>query len=424
MGKSCCSGFGPPRIFVPSPLIWPDLRRRRIGRPPRLPFHAPRCLRKLDPGAVRGGNCSSMAMKNRKIWSLFALAIVVLLGLSFVVLRSRTVATGPSEQGRSGSPSPHQVSAGTPSATALPATASKSGDPESVEELSALVRKLAAQGGDANALYARIVPMQLPKQAWWVNASDFSSLLAVATDASVSDAGRGVALRLYLAGVPKAELEKQADSLQATFSGASDSLVGALLQDMADRQVSPRTLIQQTLTSPQREENTKCLAWYAARLTEPANPAFASIAISEAAGKPSISSKVALNYLAAAPHAQQLETDPASRKTLDHLVEIAMTLPVNAGIIETANSDAFITALPNIMAAARSKQTFLSLLHNAPNPEVRLSALEQIVKRHTSGSENLSAELGSIKKNIATLFPDSAKQFRANALLRRANGNP
>ena len=360
-----------------------------------------------------------MDMKSLKIWFLSTVAIVVLLGLSFVVLRSRTVATGPSEQGRSGSPSPHQVSAGTPSATALPATASKSGDPETVEQLSALVRKLAAQGGDANALYARIVPMHLPKQAWWVNASDFSSLLAVATDAGVSDGGRGVALRLYLAGVPKAELEKQADSLQATFSGASESLVGALLQDMADRQVSPRTLIQQTLTNPQREENTKCLAWYAARLTEPANPTFASIAISEAAGKPSIASKVALNYLAAAPHAQQLETDPASRNTLDHLVEIAMTLPVNAGIIETANSDAFITALPNIMAAARSKQAFLALLHNAPNPEIRLSALEQVVKSHSTGTENMTTELDAIKKNMQNLFPDPSAQIRANAILKR-----
>lgn len=261
--------------------------------------------------------------------------------------------------------------------------------------------------------------MQLPKQAWWVNASDFSSLLAVATDAGFSDAGRVVALRLYLGGVPKSELEKQSDSLQATFSGASESLVGALLQDMADRQVSPRTLIQQTLTNPQREENTKCLAWYAARLTEPANLAFASIAISEAAGKPSISSKVALNYLAAAPHAQQLETDPASRKMLDHLVEIAMTLPVNAGIIETANSDAFITALPNIMAAARSKQAFLALLHNAPNPEIRLSALEQVVKSHSTGAEDMTAELEAIKKNMQNLFPDPSAQIRANAILKR-----
>jgi len=361
-----------------------------------------------------------MDMKKRKNWFFYAAAIFVLLGIAFLALRSKTVATGPSKQGEPSSTPAHKVSSGTPSATTLPATAStKSGDPESVEELSALVKKLAAQGGDANALYARIVPLQLPKQAWWVNSTDFSSLLAVATDASVNDAGRGVALRLYLAGVPKAELEKQADSLQATFSGASESLVGTLLQDIADRQVSPRTLIQQTLTSPQREENTKCLAWYAARLTDPANPAFASIAISEAAGKPSISSKVALNYLAAAPHAQQLETDPASRKTLDHLVEIAMTLPVNAGIIETANSDAFITALPNIMAAARSKQTFLSLVHNAPNPEIRLSALEQIVKSHSTGTENMTAELDAIKKNMQNLFPDPSAQIRANAVLKR-----
>lgn len=360
-----------------------------------------------------------MAMKNRKNWHLYALAIVVLLGISFLVLRSRPVASGPSKQGEPSSTPAHQVSAGSPSATALSAIPAKSGDPESVEQLSALVRKLAAQGGDANALYARIVPMQLPKQAWWVNATDFSSLLAVATDAGVSDAGRVIALRLYLGGVPKSELEKQADSLQSTFSGASDSLAGALLQDMADRQVSPRALIQQTLTNPQREENTKCLAWYAARLTDPANPAFASIAISEAAGKPSISSKVALNYLAAAPHAQQLETDPASRKTLDHLVEIAMTLPVNAGIIEKANSDAFITALPNIMAAARSKQAFLALLHNAPNPEIRLSALEQVVKSQSTGTENMTTELDAIKKNMQNLFPDPSAQIRANAILKR-----
>lgn len=358
-------------------------------------------------------------MKNPRAWFLYAAVIVGLLGVSFLVLRSRTAATRPAEPGKPNSPSTKQVSPASLPATAPSAMASKNGDPESVEQLSVLVRKLAAQGGDANTIISRIVPMQIPKQAWWRNATDFSSLLAVATDAGVSEAARVVALRLFLGGVPKAELEKQADSLQSTFSGASDSLVGALLQDMADRQVSPRTLIQQTLASPQREENTKCLAWYAARLTDPANPTFASIAISEAAGKPSISSKVALNYLAAAPHAQQLETDPSSRKTLDQLVGVAMTLPVNAGIIEKANSDALISALPNIMATARSKQTFLSLVHNAPNPEIRLSALEQIVQSHLTGTENMAAELDAIKKNMQNLFPDPSAQIRANAVLKR-----
>jgi hypothetical protein len=59
------------------------------------------------------------------------------------------------------------------------------------------------------------------------------------------------------------------------------------------------------------------------------------------------------------------------------------------------------------------------LLHNAPNPELRLSALEQIVKLHTNGIENMTTDLNAIKKNITNIFPDQSNQIRANAFLKR-----
>jgi hypothetical protein len=260
--------------------------------------------------------------------------------------------------------------------------------------------------------------MRLPEKAWWRSATDFSSLLALATDATVSEVGRTAALRLYLAGVPKSELEKQADSLQATFSDASDAAVSAMLQDMADRQVAPRALILQTLDNPHRGESARCLAWYAGRLTDSSNAVLASRAISESASGWTVNSKVAFDFLAAAPHSAQFEGAPVLRQAVDDLVATAMKLPATAGIMEMANADAFIIALSNLMEEARAKQTFLSLLNNAPNPEVRLSALEQIVKRQINGTDDMSSELDSIRKNITSIFPDEAKQIRANALLK------
>lgn len=362
---------------------------------------------------------SSTLMKKSKIWHLYATATILLVVLTGIILHSRSGAPNPSKQPQSSTPSPQQGPAASSTPLSLAPKPSKTGDPESVEELSAFIRKFSAQGGDANALYARIAGMRLPEKTWWRSATDFSSLLELSTDATVSEAGRTAALRLFVAGVPKSELEKQADSLQATFSDASDAMVSALLQDMADRKVAPRTLILLTLENPQRGENARCLAWYAARLTDSTNPTLVSHAIKESASGCTVNSKVAFDFLAAAPHSAQFETAPALRQTVDDLVAKAMKLPAAAGIMEMANADAFIIALPNLMEEARAKQTFLSLLNNAPNPEVRLSALEQIVKRQTTGTDDMSSELDSIRKNITSIFPDEAKQIRANALLKR-----
>lgn len=358
-------------------------------------------------------------MKERKIWHLYAAATILLLVLSGIVLHSRNGLPSPSKQPQSSIPTAPQGPIASSTPRSLAPNPLKIGEPESVEELSALIRKLSAQGGDTNALYARILAMRLPQKSWWRSATDFSSLLALANDAAVSEAGKVVALRLFLAGVPKADLEKQSDSLQAMFSDASDLMIGVLLQGMADRHVSPSTLIQQTLTNPQREQNTKCLAWYAARLTDPANPTFASLAISDADAGATTSSKVAFDYLAAAPHSAQFAADPGSQKSVDKLVDKAISLPADAGIIEMANADALISALPKIMDENRAKETFFTLLESAPNPEVRLSALDQIIILQTSGKQDLSAELHSIRKNIRSLFPNDSMQIRANARLNR-----
>lgn len=261
--------------------------------------------------------------------------------------------------------------------------------------------------------------MRVTEKAWWRDATDFSSLLDVARDESVNEAGRIVALQFFLAGVPQPELEKLSDNLQTTFSTASDSMVAALLQGMADRNVSPQSLIQKTLINPDRGENAKCLAWYAARLTDNTNPALASLAVQAGAAGTSASSKVAFDYLASAPYSAQFVADPVVQVSVGKLVEKAKTLPADASIMEMANADAMISAAPKIMDGNRVKETLLDLLESSPNPEVRLSALDQLIILQTNGTEDVSAELNQIKENIPDLFPDESTQIRANARLKR-----
>lgn len=81
-------------------------------------------------------------------------------------------------------------------------------------------------------------------------------------------------------------------------------------------------------------------------------------------------------------------------------------------------------AIPNLMDSERSKQVLLKTLHNALNPEIRISALEQIVRRQTSREKDVESDLAAIRKNLPTLFPDEAKQIRAAAILKRAASSP
>jgi hypothetical protein len=354
-------------------------------------------------------------MKNRKSQHPYVTSAVFLLGLIVLFYLKTNEEVVEKEEAVA---SKHQKPS-IPSAQVHGAKHPRADNVENAEELSVLIKRLSSQGGDANTLFKSILPMRIPETPWWRGSGDFSSLLAVATDQTVSEAGRMVAIRFYLTGVSKAELEKQSESVQKMFSDASDPMVSAVLQDMADRQVPPRSLILQTLENPQRGENTRCHAWYAARLTDSTNSEVAALAIREYKMGWTANSKVAFDYLAAAHHSEQFETAPVLRQTVDDLVDHAKTLPATAGIMEMANADALIIALPKIMEGERAKQTLAELLNNAPNPELRLSALEQIVKLHTNGIENMTTDLNAIKKNITNIFPDQSNQIRANAFLKR-----
>jgi hypothetical protein len=261
--------------------------------------------------------------------------------------------------------------------------------------------------------------MRVTHKDWWRAATDFSSLLGVATDTGVPYGARVVAMRMFLTGVPKSELEKQSASLQATFSNASDEMVSTMLKDMTDRGVAPQTMIRQTLNSQQRSTTALCYAWDAARRTDPGNPEYVTLALAASEGGYTEASKVAFDFLAAAPHTAQVTSSPVLKQKVDQLVGDAKKLPDDAEIYAVANTDALILAMPNIMEAVPAKEALFAILETAPNPEIRLSALEQIVKLHLSGTENFSVELEKAKATIPQLFPDTAKQIRANITLKR-----
>lgn len=344
-----------------------------------------------------------------------AIALILVVSGMFLLVRDRVSEASKRELPASSRPQAPLVS---PSTNQPSSGASTSGSLESVEDLSALLRKLP---GDINAIYAQILPMRLTEKAWWRSATDLSSLLDVARDESVNEAGRIVSLQFFLAGVSQPELEKLSAGLQATFSNASDSMVSALLQGMADRNVSPQALIQQTLTNPERGENAKCLAWYAARLTQMKDPALAGIAI--AASEPGMTkaSKVAFDYLASGSLSGQYATNPEFRQKTDSFVATVQSLPADAAVIALANADAFIRALPAITPTDTAIDTLLSLSQKAQNPEMRLSAIEQLVSIHLSGAQDLSQELHEVRNQVEVLFSDPVKQERAITRFNRIN---
>lgn len=307
---------------------------------------------------------------------------------------------------------------GHPKKNPRPSAKTEKEEPGSVEEL-ALFVKSAGKTKSADQVFAYIAKMGWMQSLWWSGSTDFSELLTLSLDSTLTEDTRLVALRLFLAGVPIEALREQADSLQDSFSDSSDRLVSALLQDMADRNVAPKSLIRSTLADPSRGEHAQCMAWYAARLTDTADLELASVALDQTEKGVSIVSKVALDYLAVGDLSEQINSTPSLRHKVDKQLEAVMNLPPSAEIIEMANADAFIMAIPSLIDSERSKQVLLETLHNAPNPEIRLSALEQIVRRQNSEQKDMTKEVDAILKNLQSLFPDQAKQIRATAILNR-----
>lgn len=360
-----------------------------------------------------------MIMPSRRKCLFLTLGIVILAALAVIIVSQEKLLERSPLTGETKKQSKEQLQRPT-EAPSGPLTPSSQNDLESLGELISYLKSPDTQTKSADRIYSEIARMKVIQQPWWRNSTDFGELLNFALDPKFSEDSQVVSLRLFLAGVPIEALQETADQIQKKFANSSDQLVSALLQDMADRKVPPKTLIRSTLADSSRGEHAQCMAWYAARLTDRADLELASIALAEPKGGFSTTSKVGFDYLAAGPVSEQVNNTPSLRRMADeHLMEI-MKLPVSAEIIELANADAFIMAIPNLMDSERSHLVLLEILHNSPNPEVKLSALKQIVKCEVHSDQELSRDTGAIKKNISTIFPDQVKQIRALAILNRS----
>ena len=102
-------------------------------------------------------------MKKLAICHLYTTTIATLLLLSALLLISKSKAKSLKQALPNNAPH-QQSSVSSPTPNAIVTPLSKSGDPESVEDLSGFIREISAQGGDANTLYARVVAMKLTKQ--------------------------------------------------------------------------------------------------------------------------------------------------------------------------------------------------------------------------------------------------------------------
>ena len=354
--------------------------------------------------------------QRRIVWSVAIFACALLAG---IVLLWKPPAARPIFK----EPERSLVDVPSPSPSLRPGTsqpeATKSETPNSVAELTALIREFSARGGDAAALSQNLVGMRLTEKAWWRGASDFSALRNLTTDAALDEHFRNIAMRLYLAGAPDAELKKNADSVQRAAMAAEDDMVSAVLQGMAERSLPPESLIRYVLNAQDRGVGAQCYAWYAARLTNPRSLEYATRALSVTEHGFTEASKVAFDYLAGTSFASDLASSHALQQKIESHVADARNVPESAGAIEIANSDAFIRAIPSIMGAQPAMNTLFSLLEEASNPEMRLSALEQLVKLHLTGEVDLSNELHDIRNRVGELFSDPAKQVRAKVRLNR-----
>jgi hypothetical protein len=291
---------------------------------------------------------------------------------------------------------------------------------ETPQGLASFIRQYSAGGGKAVNLYGAIAAMRLPERSWW-RKGDLAALLALATDASVDASIRAVVMRLYLAGAADAELKANADLIQNTAIAETDDMAAAVLQGMAERSVSPAILIKHTLNAGGRSVPAKCHAWYAARLTEKGNSEYAALALAASDNGLTEASKVAFDYLAAGSFAEEVSSAPALRAKVKSLTTAVASLPAAAGPIDVANGDALIRAIPHVTGTDDATATLLVMVEEAANPEMRLSALEQLVGIHLGGEKDLSQDLRDIRNTIATLFQDPAAQLRAKVRLNRAD---
>jgi hypothetical protein len=290
---------------------------------------------------------------------------------------------------------------------------------QSPEELAQYIRRYAQTGGDPAKLYGLLGSMRLSEQPWWRKAEEVSALLDLATDFSVPDQYRVVAMGVYLVAAPQAQLSANSDAIQQSASGGSDDMVSAVLQGMADRSVTPAALTRQVLSADNRGTGAKCYAWNAARRTQRNDPDLAKIAISAAQSGMTEASKVAFDYLATGSFAGQYTQDSDFRQVTDTLLRTTQSLPTNAGPMGLANGDAFIRALRGITPTTTTIDLLSSVLESAANPEMRLSAIEQLVSIHVAGESDLSRELHQVREEVATLFSDPVKQNRAKSRLNR-----
>jgi hypothetical protein len=293
-------------------------------------------------------------------------------------------------------------------------------EPASVEDLVAFIRQFAARGGNANDLYRQIAAMHPQGMNWWRSASDHSALLDLATDLAVASEYRVVAMGIYLAGASESELQGNSERIQKFAVDAEDAMVTTVLQGMAERSLAPQTLVEHALSSQQRGTGPKCYAWYAARLTQPKNLAYARFAIAPQKSDLTEASKVGFDYLANTSFAEIFSANPELKDATQAVSARMKAIPPEAGPIEVANADAFIRAIPHIMETDTAIDALLSMLNEANHPEMRLSALEQLASLHMSGAKNLSEELHEIRNRTAELFPDPVKQLRAKKRLNRA----
>lgn len=309
-----------------------------------------------------------------------------------------------------------------PKKTAQPnddSTSPKPSPADSPKALAEFIRQFATTGADPNALYRKLASLELKKRPWWRNAEEVSELLDLAADPSLAEQYRVVVMGLYLAAARQDQITGKADAIQQVAMGAGDRMASAVLQGMADRSVAPAALTKEVLTSDTRGTGAKCYAWYAARLTQKDDPELARIAITASESGMTEASKVAFDYLANGSFASQYAANPQFQQKADALLAAIQSLPAESGPMVLANGDAFIRAVPSITPTETAIDYLFSLLQEAQHPEMRLSAIEQLVSIHLSGAQDLSQELHEVRNQIAALFSDPVKQDRAKIRLNR-----
>lgn len=355
-----------------------------------------------------------MRLRNKAL----LVAAVAIAGCGALVLILR----GPEPRSPS-APSPNTVQKTAVAPVASPATTPSTSQPSqagSVQDVVGLIKQAAADGTSAADLYRKLAALGLKDRSWWRNAEEVSALLDLAADRSLADEYRTVAVGLYLAAAPQDQIVQNSNAIQQLASGGSDTMASAVLQGMADRAVAPVALTKEILSTATRGTGAKCHAWYAARLTQKNDPVLAGIALAATDTGMTEASKVAFDYLASGAYAPQYEADPGFRQKTDAMLGEVQALPAESDPIGLANGDAFIRAIPSITPLDTAVDSLFALVQEAQNPEMRLSAIEQLVSIHLAGSENLSQELHEVRNNIATLFPDPVKQNRAKKRLNRA----